>query len=150
LWIDTIQDMSTPPSPAERQRRLAATLAALPSWQERLEALLAHGRLAPPLPPGERSDERLVPGCVSPVWLEVVRAGDRLQLRCAAGAPALQGLIGTVVRLCDGALCVEIAAFEFTLLAELGLERQLSLTRREAVARTLAAIRAGATAVEPT
>lgn len=141
--------MSTPPPPAERQRLLCAALAALPSWQERLEALLAYGRLAPPLLPADRTDDRRVPGCVSPVWLAIDRRDDRLHLRCAAAAPALQGLVGTVVRLCNGAHAAELAAFDGTLLAELGVERHLSPTRRDAVRHTLAAIRAAAGAPAP-
>jgi len=130
-------------TPAQREAALVADLSILPSWQERLEELLRRDRRRPALAPTERAEAQRVPGCLSRVWLVTARAADgRCRFRSDAEAPAVRALVGTLASLYDDAPATEVAAHEPTFLAALGLEPHLTGTRREALAKTRAAIRA--------
>ena len=127
---------------AEREAALTADLAILPSWQERLEELLRRDRRRPGLSPAERAAAARVPGCLSRVWLVTEHTAGRCRFRCDAEAPAVRALVGTLAALYDDAPAAEIVVHEPTFLAELGLERQLTGTRRDAFAKTRDTIRA--------
>lgn len=134
-------------SPAAREAALVADLAILPSWQDRLEELLRRDRRRSGLAPAERAEAQRVPGCVSRVWLILERTADgRCRCRADAEAPAVRALVGTLAALYDDTPCPATAAHEPEFLAALGLERHLTGTRREALARTRDAIRAFAAA----
>jgi len=137
-------------TPAEREAALVADLSLLPSWQERLEELLRRDRHRPDLAPAERAEAQRVPGCLSRVWLVAERTADaRCRFRADAEAPAIRALVGTLAALYDDAPAAAVAAHEPTFLAALGLEAHLTGTRREAFAKTRAAIRACAATTGP-
>jgi cysteine desulfuration protein SufE len=136
---------------AEREAALIADLAILPSWQERLEELLRRDRRRPGLAPELRRDAHRVPGCVSRVWLVAERAGERCRFRSDAEAPAVRALVGTLCSLFDDAPAGEIALHPPGLFAALEIERHLTGTRREALAKVGEAIRRSAAgAPDPT
>lgn len=129
-------------SPADREAALVADLEILPSWQERLEELLRRDRSRAGLTPAERAEAHRVPGCLSRVWLVCERDPAGLcRCRTDAEAPAVRALVGTLAALCDGAPPAEIAAYQPGFLAALDLDKHLTGTRREALAKTHAAIR---------
>ncbi|MDB5590698.1 SufE family protein [Enterovirga sp.] len=70
---------------------------------EQFEYLMELGRLLPPLPPGAHTEDRLVPGCQSRVWLclEVAGSGPAATLRIAADSDAhiTKGLVAFLVAL---------------------------------------------------
>lgn len=125
----------------EREAALVADLSILPSWQERLEELLRRDRKRPGLAPAERDDAHRVPGCLSRVWLRADRDGNCCRFRSDAEAPAVRALVGTLAELYDNAPVAEIATHEPSFLAALGLDRHLTGTRRDALAKARDAIR---------
>ena len=130
-------------TPAEREAALVADLSLLPSWQERLEELLRRDRRRPSLASAERAEAQRVPGCLSRVWLVAERTADaRCRFRADAEAPAIRALVGTLAALYDDVPAAAVAAHEPTFLAAIGIEAHLTGTRREAFAKTRAAIRA--------
>jgi cysteine desulfuration protein SufE len=133
-------------NPCEREAALVADLSILPSWQERLEELLRRDRLRPALDMASRNQAHRVPGCVSRVWLVSSRNGDSCVFRTDAEAPAVRALVGTLAALYDGVPAAAVVAHEPTFLAALGLEKHITGTRREALARTRVAIRVFAAA----
>ncbi len=126
---------------AEREAALIADLSILPSWQERLEELLRRDRKRPGLSPAERTEANRIPGCLSRVWLVATAEDAHGRFRGDAEAPAVRALVGTLLALYDNAPTNEIATHEPTFLAALGLERHLSGTRRDALAKVREAIR---------
>jgi len=132
-------------SVAAREAALVADLAFLPGWQERLEELLRRDRRRPGLSAAERADAHRVPGCLSRVWLVADRREGHCHFRTDAEAPAVRALVGTLTALYDDAPPAEIRAHEPTFLAALELEKHLTGTRRDALAKARDAIRAFAT-----
>jgi cysteine desulfuration protein SufE len=127
---------------AEKQRALIEELSLVDDRHERLGLIVERARRAPALPAACKTDAHRVPGCVSLVWL----AGDcddgRLTLRADADSPMVKALVALLVELYDGATPADALATEPSLFDDLGLNRDLSPTRRNGLAAVRARIKA--------
>ena len=117
-------------TPAENLDRLAADLGAFEDPQERLAFVVDRVRRVLPLPAAERIDAHRVPGCVSVVWLTGRDEAGRWIFRADADSPVVRGLLLLLCEVYTGAETAAIAACARDPLAELGLLRDLSPTRR--------------------
>lgn len=115
---------------AAKQQQLTEDLLHIHDRQERLSILVDRARNAPPLLVAARIPANRVPGCVSPVWVQGTTEAGRMRLRFAAEAPIVQGLVGLMCELYDGATLREIIETEPALFEELELTKDLSPTRR--------------------
>lgn len=127
---------------AEKQAAWVERYGLIADPQERLAAIVGRRSALEPLRAEERRDEFLVPGCVSRVWLGGEVRDGVLRLRVDAEAALVRGLAAWLAEFYDGAIAVEAAAFETTLLTELGLARSLTPTRAHGLGRVVARIRA--------
>ncbi|BET69070.1 SufE family protein [Opitutales bacterium ASA1] len=104
-------------------------LALLPDPQERLLWITDRGRRAPGLAPEERTPDRRVPGCVSPVWIVDASTPATCSFRCDADAPIVRGLAALVCRRASGRTPREVAGDSIDIVATLELARHLTPTR---------------------
>jgi cysteine desulfuration protein SufE len=127
-------------TPAQRQSDLIARYSILPDAHERLAALSTRRSQVEPVPPGERTDEKRVPGCVSKVWLDARAENGRLRLRMHAESPLVGALASVLCELYDNAAPGEIEATEPTVFQDLGIAANLSPTRLNGLANLRARI----------
>jgi cysteine desulfuration protein SufE len=113
---------------------IVETFDLLDDWEERYRYLIDLGRDLPPFPDAERRDERLVPGCMSRVWmLSQVEPGAPPHLTFLADSDAhlVKGLIAVLLAAYSGKTPAEIAALDIeALFTKLGLSEHLSTNRR--------------------
>jgi len=123
---------SQPHHPATDPAATEATLAAhwnlIPDPQERL-ALATQSLAGQGLRDGQKTDDALVPGCVSRVWLAATMEKDRLSLAWDAESNLVRGLAGLVCSVYQHASPAAAAAHQTGILQTLGFDRQLSPTR---------------------
>jgi cysteine desulfuration protein SufE len=113
---------------AGKQDALIEDLNHIPDAHERLGALSSFiPKVA--LPAEAKTDDLLVPGCVSRVWLEGRLQDGRLRFRCAADSPMVAGLVALICHLYDDTDPAEAATVEPHLLQACGLTKVLSPTR---------------------
>lgn len=124
----------------EKLQHVVAEFSLVEDPHERLAAVIERVRRLPSLPVAERTDAHRVPGCVSIVWLVGENRGGRCVFRSDATSPLVRGLVGFVTDFYSGASAAEILASPADPLAALGLERNLSPTRRNGLAAVRAAI----------
>jgi len=126
---------------AEKQQALIDDLAVIDNRQERLSVIVDRFRRAAPLDAAEKSDANRVAGCISAVWLISEFRDGLLHLRVDADSPMVKGLVGLLCELYDAAPPAEIVVVEPVFLDDLGLNRDLSPTRRNGLAAVRARIR---------
>jgi cysteine desulfuration protein SufE len=97
---------------------------------ERFSAIVEHYRKLAPLPPAEQTDDLLVRGCVSRVWVSASFAGGLCYFQSEADSPILQGVVRLVTDFYSGATPQEIIAVEPEFLDSLRIADQLTPTRR--------------------
>ena len=113
-------------------------------WEDRYRFILDLGRSVPQLDPEMKTDDRLVRGCQSLVWLvpRLDAGSGRLHLEIDSDAHIVRGLIAIVLAAYDGNQPREILNFDIEgLFSELDLMRHLSPTRGNGLRAMVARIR---------
>lgn len=112
----------------DKQTELIADLNLIENVQERLAALSSYiGGVA--LPEGQKTDDLLVPGCVSRVWLQAELRDGRCHFRSAADSPIVAGLVALLCQLYTDSEPAEVVAEEPRIWLECGFHKVLSPTR---------------------
>ncbi len=110
-------------------------------WMDRYQYLIDLGRKLPDLDPEEMTEDRLLDGCQSQVWLISEGDADRLVFRANSDAAIVSGLIALLLRVYSERSADEILATEPVFVKEIGLSEHLSPTRANGLDAMLRAIR---------
>ncbi len=106
------------------------TLGFFDSWEERYRYIIDLGRELPPLPEELHTEDRLVRGCQSQVWIEPRMESGRLLLAVDSDAFIVKGLLGIILAAYNHKTPEEILAFDMDGYFErLDLLNHLSPTR---------------------
>ncbi|MEE4109590.1 MAG: SufE family protein [Halieaceae bacterium] len=112
------------------------------SWEDRYRYIIDLGRELPPLPEALRTDDRLVRGCQSQVWIDVGEGDGRLQLAVDSDAFIVKGLLAVVLAAYNNKAPGDVLAFDVDDYFEtLGLMQHLSPTRGNGLRAMVARIR---------
>jgi cysteine desulfuration protein SufE len=100
------------------------------SWEDRYKYIIDLGKELPPLPENFRTDENIVRGCQSQVWLVHELRDNRLFFQADSDAFIVKGLLGVVLAAYNGKTASEILAVDIEgYFARLDLMQHLSSTR---------------------
>lgn len=100
------------------------------NWEDRYKYIIDLGKELPPLDGKWRSEENLVRGCQSQVWLVPHREGERLFFEVDSDAFIVKGLLGVVLAAYNGKTPAQIRDFDIDGYFEsLNLIKHLSPTR---------------------
>lgn len=100
------------------------------NWEERYKYIIDLGKELPEMDASLRTDEFLVRGCQSQVWLVDEWRAGKLFFQADSDAFIVKGLLGVVLAAFNGKTPGEILAFEIdAYFAQLDLLQHLSSTR---------------------
>lgn len=123
------------------------TLSFFDDWEERYKYIIDLGRELPPLDDAQRTDEHLVRGCQSQVWLVSQQRDDRLFFDADSDAFIVKGLLAVVLAAYNGKRPAEIRDFDIEQYFEqLNLIKHLSVTRGNGLRAMVQRIQATAAA----
>ena len=124
-----------------RQQEIAEEFAFLDDWMLRFQQVIEHGERTAPLPDDEKTDDRLVRGCQSRVWLRTWDEDGAFRLQTDSESALVQGLASLLVRVFDGVPPDEVAGADLWFPREIGLAEHLSPNRANGLAAMTAQIR---------
>lgn len=113
-------------------------------WEERYKYIIDLGRELAPMDASLHTPERLVKGCQSNVWLEVIPADSdgKLGFQVDSDAHIVKGLLAVVMAAFDKKSAQEVLDFDIDdYFAKLDLERHLSPTRGNGLKAIVARIK---------
>ena len=110
-------------------------------WLDKYEYLIGLGKKLEPFPEDLKTEDLLIKGCQSRVWLDTRAEGDRLFFRADSDAIITKGIISLLVGVYSGRTAREIAGDDFSFVERLGLRENLSPTRANGLASMIASIR---------
>ena len=110
-------------------------------WLDKYEYLIDLGRRLEPFPEELKTEDRLIKGCQSRVWLDTTVEGERLFFRADSDAIITEGIISLLVGVYSGRTAREIADDDFSFVERLGLRENLSPTRANGLASMIVTIR---------
>jgi cysteine desulfuration protein SufE len=127
--------------PTAVQNEIIDSFSLLPEWLDRYQYLIDLGRKLPPLAEGEKTDDRLLAGCQSQVWLILEGDAEEVIIRANSDAAIVSGLIALLTSVYSGCSARQIAETEPYFIQEIGLSQHLSPTRANGLHAMLQAIK---------
>ena len=125
----------------EAQDEVVEDFSMYDEWLDKYEYLIDLGRRLEAFPEELKTDDRLIRGCQSRVWLDTVVEGDRLLFRADSDAIITKGIISLLIGVYSGRTAREIAEDDFSFVDRLGLRENLSPTRANGLASMIDTIR---------
>ena len=110
-------------------------------WLDKYEYLIDLGRSLEAFTEELKTEDRLIKGCQSRVWLDATVEGDRLIFRADSDAIITKGIISLLIGVYSGRTAREIADDDFSFVDRLGLRENLSPTRANGLASMIETIR---------
>lgn len=115
-------------------------------WEERYRYLIDLGRSLPPMDEALKTDENLVRGCTSRVWMDADTSGGVLRFTADSDAHIVRGLVAILDRAYQGARLEDIPKIGIEdAFSRIGLDQNLSPNRRNGFYAMVERIRALAT-----
>ncbi len=100
-------------------------------WMQRYEYLIELGKSLPLIDPQYKTEENIIKGCQSQVWLhaEMDESGKKVIFTADSDAILTKGLIALMVRVLSGQKPEDISIADMSFVDEVGLKDHLSPTR---------------------
>ncbi len=131
-------------NPGEIQQDVISDFGLFDSWLDKYQYLIDLGKALEPLDETEKTDDRLLHGCQSRVWLIIEGDANGLFIRANSDAAIVSGLIALLIRVYSGASAEQILNTEPEFINAIGLQQHLSATRANGLHAMLEAIYAAA------
>ncbi len=125
----------------QAQQEITEEFGLFDDWMDRYQYLIDLGKKLEPLPADLKTDDRLVDGCQSQVWLVVDGDARRLDIRANSDATIVSGLISLLLRVYSGHSPQAVLDARPWFIEEIGLSKHLSPTRANGLHAMLGAIR---------
>lgn len=130
--------------PVAVQDEIIASFRLFPEWLDRYQYLIDLGKRLPPLPEEEKTDDKLLAGCQSRVWLYLEGDAGRITIRANSDAAIVSGLIALLIQVYSGCSARQIVDTEPHFVRAIGLADHLSPTRANGLHAMLNAIKSHA------
>ncbi len=128
----------------QRQQEIIDEFQFFDSWMDKYQYLIDLGRELEPMDDAAKTEENLVRGCQSQVWMQTEGTADAVTIQANSDAAIVSGLIALVVRLYSGASAQEIIDTEPEFVQAIGLAQHLSPTRANGLASMLTRLKSDA------
>jgi len=130
--------------PQQAQQEIISDFSLFDNWLDRYQYLIDLGKTLEPLSEAEKTDDILLHGCQSRVWLIIKGDANELIIRANSDAAIVSGLIALLIRVYSGASAEQILNSQPEFIAAIGLQQHLSATRANGLHAMLEAIYAAA------
>ena len=110
-------------------------------WLDKYEYLIELGKSLKDYPEDKKTDDRLVKGCQSRVWIDFDVKDGRIWFNADSDAIITKGIISLLVRIYSGRTPGEILSSDFSVVEKIGLKENLSPTRANGLVSMIAMIR---------
>lgn len=133
---------------SNRQEEVIEEFSLFDDWMDKYEHLIELGKDVPAIDPARKTDEHLIRGCQSKVWLAADETSSgTVEFTADSDAIITKGLVGLMVRIFSGAEARAIAEAELHFLDAIGLHQHLSPTRSNGLASMVQQMRLYAAAL---
>jgi cysteine desulfuration protein SufE len=113
----------------EKKQQVIEDFSLYEEWLDKYEYLIELGKGLEAFPEEKKTEDRLIKGCQSRVWLDAQLKDGRLYFQADSDAIITRGIISLLIGVYSGETPEAIAADDFAFVAEIGLKENLSPTR---------------------
>lgn len=98
-------------------------------WMDRYQLLIDMGGEQPALPEEYKTEQNLIDGCQSRVWLQADMVDGKVRFQAESDALIVKGIVALLVRVFDGQTPQDILSSDLYFIDRIGLTEHLSPTR---------------------
>lgn len=125
----------------EKQSQIIEEFSLFEEWLDKYEYLIDLGRNLEPYPESEKTEDKLIKGCQSRVWLDYKVENKIIFFRADSDAIITKGIISLLISVYSGNPAKEIAESDFSFIDKIGLKENLSPTRANGLASMISTIK---------
>lgn len=113
----------------EVQDEIIEEFSGFDDWMDKYQLLIDMGSGQEPLPEEYKTEQNLIDGCQSRVWLQADYQEGRVVFRAESDALIVKGIVDLLVRVLSGHTPQEILDADLYFIDRIGLKEHLSPTR---------------------
>lgn len=126
----------------EAENEVVDTFSMYDEWLDKYEYLIDLGKNLEAYPEECKTEDKLIKGCQSRVWLDYKVQDGRIYFKADSDAIITKGIISLLISIYSGRTPEEIASSDFGFIEKIGLKENLSPTRANGLASMIATIKA--------
>ena len=126
----------------EAENEVVDTFSMYDGWLDKYEYLIDLGKNLEAYPEECKTEDKLIKGCQSRVWLDYKVQDGRIYFKADSDAIITKGIISLLISVYSGRTPEEIASSDFGFIEKIGLKENLSPTRANGLASMIATIKA--------
>ena len=128
----------------EKKQAVIEEFSMYDEWLDKYEYLIELGKALEAYPEEEKTEDKLIKGCQSRVWLDYELKDGKLYFRADSDAIITKGIISLLISVYSGRTPAEIAADDFGFVDQIGLKENLSPTRANGLVSMIETIKKAA------
>ena len=113
----------------EIQEEIVEEFSMFDDWMERYEYIIELGKNLPLIKEGFKTENNLIKGCQSKVWLQGEQKDDKIIFTADSDAILTKGIIAILIRVFSNQSAKDILDADMSFIDEIGLKEHLSPTR---------------------
>ena len=113
----------------ETQQAIIEEFSVYTDWMDKYGYLIELGNDLKGLDPKEKTDQYIIKGCQSRVWLVAEMNDGKINFRGESDAVIVKGLVALLLRVVSGRTAKELLENDLHFIDDLGLKQHLSPTR---------------------
>ncbi|MCQ2173544.1 MAG: SufE family protein [Bacteroidales bacterium] len=125
----------------EAKAEVIETFSMFDDWLDKYEYIIELGKNLPEFPEELKTEDRLIKGCQSRVWLDARREDGKIIFSADSDALITKGIISLLIGVYSGRTPSEVAGDDFAFIERLGLRENLSPTRANGLASMIQTIK---------
>lgn len=126
----------------EAENEVVDTFSMYDEWLDKYEYLIDLGKNLEAYPEDCKTEDKLIKGCQSRVWLDYKVQDGKIYFKADSDAIITKGIISLLISIYSGRTPEEIASSDFGFIEKIGLKENLSPTRANGLASMIATIKA--------
>lgn len=113
----------------EIQDEIISEFEGLDDWMDRYSLLIDYGNELPPLAEQYHTDNNLISGCQSNVWLQADYTDGKIHFQAESDAILVKGMVALLIKVLDNQPAKDILDSDLYFIERIGLKEHLSPTR---------------------
>ena len=130
------------------QDEIAAEFSLFDDWMQRYEYMIELGKSLPKIEEQYKTDDHLIKGCQSKVWVHAELRDGRLAFTADSDAIITKGIIAILIRAFSNQKPADIIAAKTDFIDQIGLKEHLSPTRANGLVSMIKQLKLYAVAYE--
>lgn len=114
---------------SEIEETIIDEFACYEDWLDKYAYIIELGKDCPVIDEKDKTEQNLIKGCQSRVWLSCEHRDGKLRFKADSDAVITKGIISLLIRALDGQAPQDILAADLRFIDEIGLKEHLSPTR---------------------